>query len=202
MRYGFGQIEAALQKMQGVNQSKATAFRARLRYLQQKVDIGMPRAGGGRRANFEIQHAVLFAVAIELEQYGMTPEKIASAFNFQGMDKKMQKLRTAIANAAKNPGTGANAIILWFAPNSLSEATSDSQDGDLATVTFNWTRMSEVERMALVRMSLGSEPAFRRFAAFNLSAVVADVVALLAADTSIEACLAQLHDWATAEDLS
>jgi hypothetical protein len=168
MKLGFGQIERALTEMHSVEASRAKGFRARLRYLQQKVDIGLPRGGGGRRANFTIGHAFLLALALELEQFGMSPERVAAVIGSLEVSDEEGTLRYALYEAADRVGTDRPAILLWFVPESLSDATRAADHKyDLSAATCSWC-----EAGALPENLFEQSSAVWRIAVINLSGLI------------------------------
>lgn len=183
MRLGFGQIERAMQDIHAVDAEKMTAFRARLRYLQQRVDIGIPRGGVGRRANFTVGHALLFGLALELEQFGMTPEHVAEAIAALGTGPEMGTLREAVYEAASRAGLDRPAVLLWFAPEALRDATRNVARAqrlnipDLALMTISWSEASQIPAGFL-----STQDGFQRLAIVNLSALIHCLVEALGGD--------------------
>lgn len=178
VKLGFGQIEGALRRMHRVDDSRHARFRARLRYLQQRVDIGIPRGGGGRRANFAPEHALRFALALELEQTGLSPEQIATAFSGPlGRARSLLDLRPAIAAAIERLGTRRPAIMLWFTPEALRETTRDASHPNLAWASVTWADIEEISQDQFL-----ASAASTRVSAINLCSLIAGLSANLGSD--------------------
>jgi len=71
----FGQIEAALIRMNRIADDKRVAFRARLKHLQR---LGFPpgtNTGTGKRASYRFSTYMQMVLAVELMQAGFTPAR-------------------------------------------------------------------------------------------------------------------------------
>lgn len=187
MRLGFGQIEAALSEMHFVESSRSSAFRARLRYLQQRVNLGIPRGGTGRRPNFAVGHAFLFGLALELEQYGMTPETIAEM-----IEGNLTELREAVRTVASRHGSASEAVIIWFIPDALGSSIADGRS--IAAATFAWCNASGLaEQIAPWLLPAGP---VARLAIVNLSALAGQIIDGLASGAEQAPFFAELAAWA------
>jgi len=190
MKLGFGEIERALQGLHEVAPSRGAAFRARLRYLQQKVDIGLPRGGTGRRANFTFGHAVLFALALDLEQFGMPPERIQLLFGTVGMDVEVTTLREAFYEVASRIGTDKGPTLLWFVPEALSDSTRDPIF-DTSAHTVEWGE-------CIPQNYLAAGSTRSRLAIINLSVLVSSLMEQLGGEP--DAYVSALIAWANGEE--
>lgn len=75
MEFTFAKIEASLASMHSVPAEKRQAFTARLKHMQK---LGFPpgaNTGKGYSVAYKPEHAVLMALALELIQLGLTPER-------------------------------------------------------------------------------------------------------------------------------
>jgi hypothetical protein len=75
LSYGFADVEAALAQVHHIADPKRSAFANRLKHLQR---LGFPEGvntGRGRAATYLPEHVFLIAVALQLNEFGITPER-------------------------------------------------------------------------------------------------------------------------------
>jgi len=73
--YGFAEVEAALAEIHGIAEEKRSAFSNRLKHLQR---LGFPpgvNTGRGRAATYYAEHAFLLGVALQLNEFSISPER-------------------------------------------------------------------------------------------------------------------------------
>jgi hypothetical protein len=77
----FAQLEAALASMAGVDATKRTAFSGRLKNLH-KFGVGAGgRPGRGKTSTYSAVDFAKHAMAVELMQSGLPPEKVVETLN-------------------------------------------------------------------------------------------------------------------------
>jgi len=75
--YGFSEVEAAIAVLHDVPAERRSAFSHRLKHLQR---LGFPKGintGRGKAATYLPEHVFQMAVAVELLQFGFTPDPAA-----------------------------------------------------------------------------------------------------------------------------
>lgn len=75
MGYGFADVEAALAEVHRIPEERRSPFSNRLKHLQR---LGFPpgvNTGRGRAATYFAEHAFLLAVALQLTELSVTPER-------------------------------------------------------------------------------------------------------------------------------
>lgn len=75
MDYVFSDLLNAFAELHCVADNKRPAFIARLQHMQKMKFPPGTNAGRGRAAKYRAEHALLVAIALELNQFGLTPDK-------------------------------------------------------------------------------------------------------------------------------
>ena len=81
IRLTFGEVESRLARLHEIASDKRTQFQARLRNFQR---IGIPAgvaSGRGKTVYYNPGHVVELALALELTQLGLLPERVAEVFH-------------------------------------------------------------------------------------------------------------------------
>lgn len=78
MRFGFREVEQVLATANAIPEDRRRQFSARLRNLF-RVGLGLPEGRVGRRNNYDPESLLKLALAVELMQLGLMPEKIPGA---------------------------------------------------------------------------------------------------------------------------
>lgn len=186
LKLGFGQIERALWRLHNVLPERVSAFRARLRYLQ-RADYGIPRSGGGRKANFTIGHAVLFELGIELQQFGLTPTHVAELINTY-----RDELMAGLQLVCKTPGS--EDVLLFFYPTALSFL--EMPDGEEGSLAVRILQHGSADGDLATRFLRGPE-ALHRAAFINLAMIVEGLISKFATQSEEAAYYAELSAWAS-----
>lgn len=77
--YTLGQVEAAVAAAHGIREEALPAFKARLRHLRNLGVPMIPHVGSGSRVNYSEDHVRQLFLALEFEQFGMSP-RLAARF--------------------------------------------------------------------------------------------------------------------------
>ena len=159
----FAQVEQALAAMHSVADERRSAFQGRLKHYQkQKFPAGI-NTGRGRAATYFVQHAVQLAVALEMNQVGLTPERtVRLCTEHAGQIQGVVLLATSSLMSDDEEG-----ILLVFDPVVLADLRGEEQ-WDETAATFEAMRADEFRATFNNQMNLRS----RRFALINVTAVV------------------------------
>lgn len=159
----FGEVEALVREQHLIEEHRFSAFRARLKNLQR---LGFPdgiNTGKGRAARYLPDHVVLIALAMELAEFGLPPERSV---------RLLQSYRWTIANWARVAIDEASPpLVLLFDPALLSDepADLDPHPLDIATSTFACVRADQVqEQFEIFYRAAG----IRRLVLLNLSTIL------------------------------
>lgn len=96
MGYGFADVDVALAEMHGIANAKRSAFSNRLKHLQR---MGFPpgvNTGRGRAAIYYAEHVFLLSVALQLSEFGFTPERAIRVIEY-GIARLAGGARAAVA---------------------------------------------------------------------------------------------------------
>jgi hypothetical protein len=115
LQFSRSQVEDILADVHMIEPSKRAAFSARMRHLQRLEFPAGTNVGKGRRAAYGFSEIVLLAVAFELLQLGITPERIVSILGSQPNPKHIL-LVMASTWMLRDLG---NRKVLMFNPTSL-----------------------------------------------------------------------------------
>lgn len=77
--YTLGQVEAAVAAAHGIREEGLPAFKARLRHLRNLGVPMIPHVGSGSRVNYSEDNVRQLFLALEFEQFGMSP-RLAARF--------------------------------------------------------------------------------------------------------------------------
>lgn len=158
MSLAFGAVEDVFARLHGIREDKRVAFRARFKHLKR---LGFPpgtNTGSGRAAAYEGPEIFLLALALELLQLGLSPERAVGLIT-----KNMFPIATVARMSVLTPGMDLN-FYLQFDPSALSGlAEEDDEDSPFAdlwysgTGTLNemmegrsWTRVAIINVPALI----------------------------------------------------
>ena len=76
--YRFAQVEAVLMTVYAVGADQRSAFRSRIKYFQ-KIGIARQKPGKGQKLEYEFSDICLWALTLELSEFGIEPTRIAVA---------------------------------------------------------------------------------------------------------------------------
>jgi hypothetical protein len=117
----YKDIEAVLAHLVGVYPDKRPRFQARLRQLQRMEFPKGINAGRSGRAHYSGDHLVQIAIAVELLQVGMTPERVIKT-----VELWWDKIRKGWLLAEKCP----HPVIISFKPKDFSGLRSSTELSD------------------------------------------------------------------------
>tara|TARA_Y100000815_G_scaffold251807_1_gene255531 strand:+ start:496 stop:1104 length:609 start_codon:yes stop_codon:yes gene_type:complete len=110
---------------------KRSALLGRFQHLQRLKLVEGVNPGRGRAAEYNALQVLVFSVAFQMLQLGMTPERCVDVLR-----QHQDLLRLAISLAVQEPGTISPAL-LWFDPSILNRSAK-AGEYDLAEATFNY----------------------------------------------------------------
>ena len=130
--FRFGELEAILADLNGIPSHQRTAFQARLKNFHR---LGFPEGigqGRGKAAIYGARELVLMALAVELTQLGLTPERVIEVIREDEYPLWMCVRMAAGALAARhevfNPGPGdfGKECEVWgFSPDCADNSDTD-----------------------------------------------------------------------------
>ena len=181
----FGRIESFLAEIHNIAPSKRTAFQSRLKNF---IRLGWPTGMAttkGKAAIFDASQYVQMALAIELTQLGLTPERVIRVLgkNWYPVAMCIQMAARALSDA---PGgfrkdntpseTDPLAMYLFFDPCALSSLTIEWNDPiaeaeDVATLDFFYGGQGVV-RDNIIKWTSGG---VSRISLVNITALLDDL---------------------------
>jgi hypothetical protein len=197
----FGHTEALLARLHRIGDGERTKFQARLRNFQRLKEYPIPEgvgAGRGKTVLYRPSHVVEIAVALELTQLGLLPERIEEIFRFNEW-----ALIHGVANAAwglqRHGGFAEKAgerdplhSFLYFDPVALDPLmTNDVREEAGASATLSYGSDREVQRDFGAWMA---GPFIRRLSFINLTAMIWGLISGRS-DAGRELFLADIEAW-------
>lgn len=119
MQLTFAQVEHVLSQCQNIREERRSAFANRLKNYQKAEFPAGINTGRGRAASYGVGHLWQLAVALELNQLGLAPERAIAVIR-----ANMAKTIEAAAFASKGgapKGRIASPICLFFDPAALDD---------------------------------------------------------------------------------
>lgn len=110
-------------------EERRSALLGRFQHLQRLKLVEGVNPGRGKAAEYSAQQVLVFAIALQMLQLGMTPERCVKI-----LQENRDVLRMAIGLAVYRPDT-ISPSLLWFDPSILNRPTK-LDDYDLAEETF------------------------------------------------------------------
>ena len=133
MEFGIGRapLLKVLADAMMVETLGATAFLGRFQHLQRLRLVEGINPGRGKQAEYRANHVVVIAIAMQLLQLGLTPERAVRIIK-----DNQDRVRLSISLAVNSPDTLAPAFI-YFDPALLTEL-GGADGGDRAEETFHY----------------------------------------------------------------
>lgn len=159
MEFSFAQVEHTLALTHQIRHESRSAFAHRLKHLQR---LGFPagiNTGRGRAATYSVGHLFQWALALELFQFGLTPERAVNVLQ-QNMDTVLKA--TFIAVSWRESGLDEGPMCLWFDPTVLlpmmeqeeeDQASNSFFFGGWAIVKETFGGLWDTQRIALINLS-------------------------------------------------
>ncbi|MGI8705982.1 MAG: hypothetical protein ACR2JJ_09350 [Sphingomicrobium sp.] len=219
IRLTFGEVEARLARLHEISSEKRTQFQARLRNFQKHGIPAGVRSGRGRVVHYEPGQVLELALALELTQLGLLPERIGRVFRdnkFPISQAVLMAARSIIEKGGFKPdreridenmptNTGhwwrthdevddPDSVFLYFDPTALSPLTDTPKKygEDQASATFFFGGPNLIKEN-IVRWTAG--PIVRRLSVINVTAVVWALVVRTKPERQRQFC-EQVHAWA------
>src|ERR1044072_1165555 len=214
IKFGFGVVEHLLAKSSGIASHKRSQFQGRLRNFQR---FGIPRgvaAGKGKAAAYGPGEIAQLALAIELTDLCLLPERVAEVFEC-GTYPLLMAVRFAADNLVRHP-TGFDAheereadppsTFLYCDPSALAPLKEGYGQGeDTASQTFFYIGAEDL-RHNLLKWTSGPTP---RLAIINVTGLLWNIGQLvgdlhgvtrnIAEHAARELFFRELGNWADAE---
>lgn len=157
--------------MHRVVDSRRSAFQGRLKHYQKQGFPAGINTGRGRAATYNIEHALQMAVALEMNQVGLNPERAA-----QICTSRAARIRAAINLAVTQIlSDDQESILIVFDPLALSDLC-ETIDWDETLMSFDVVSVPEFRSNLEAQYNLPS----RRYALIDVTAVVLALTAGLA----------------------
>lgn len=204
----FGELEAVLADLNGIPSHQRTAFQARLKNFHR---LGFPAGigqGRGKAVIYTARELILMAVAVELTQLGLTPERVIEVITddelpvWYSVNLAVGALKARPEVFNRGPGDTRNppdqkvwgfspkwadsddtdpfSMFLYCDPAALAPWTED--DEDRASATFFYGGVGVV-RDNISRWTTGPT---RRLALINVTKLLFDMAVYLAVDKGLE----------------
>lgn len=224
IRFTFGELESRLARLHEISSEKRTQFQARLRNFQR---LGIPRGVGGGRGktvHYNPGHMLELALALELTQLGLLPERIIKVFNsnkmpismcvkiaareliekggFRPKSERFDENMTILHGGLMREGTEEAdplSMFLYFDPTALAPLTDIPEKyEDQASATFFYGGAGIV-RENIVKWTAG--PFIRRLSFINVTAMLWELV-IRSKPERQQKFLGQILEWADALELT
>jgi len=115
-----------------VPKEKRSALLGRFQHLQRLKLIEGINPGRGKAAEYSAYQVLVFALAFQILQLGMTPERAV-----QVIKQNEDHIRLAVSLAVNEKGTVSPAMI-WFDPATLNRPVDKTGGFDLTEATFDY----------------------------------------------------------------
>ncbi len=185
---GFGQVEAALAEVNDIASDRRTAFQARIRNFQRLGLLKDLKATRGNVPRYEPHHLLLLALAVELSQLGVTPDRAVRLLN-ENMTHVVIASRIASNWLARREQ---EIMYLYLDPMSLIQLMEASAEEE-SSETFFYGGWSVIRDL----MNKGGTGDLRRIALINLTQVIDQICSVL--QDSDGELLARIQDWSFEE---
>lgn len=78
--FSYSQVESVLAQISGIEDSRKSAFRGRLKHFR-RLGLIAEKPGKGKKISYSVQDIWLLAFAFEISQFGIEPNKIKSVID-------------------------------------------------------------------------------------------------------------------------
>jgi hypothetical protein len=155
------------------SEKHAVAFKGRLQHFQRlKFPEGV-NTGKGRPAHYGAGQLIALAVALEMTQLGLPPER--AVLTLRSNTAALTSAIRAAVYWASVPNFAQGSIILTFDPAALSGLRVGGDKRDLASETFDYSSWGHFK----IRVDQWEKDSpFKRLALINLSALIFDDIGL------------------------
>lgn len=206
LKITFGQLDALLARLHDIASDKRTQFQARLRNFQ-RLNIPAGKAiGRGKAVTYGPGDIVQMAIALELTQLGLLPERVQIVFRDDPLP-----IFSVVGMAAwalidrprgfdprvEDPDNDPWSMFLYFDPVAMShlmDKLADDEDRASATLFYGGTGIIQD---SLVKWT--SAPKHRRIALLNVTAMLWHIAELLAPYGEASVFLHAAKAWADEE---
>lgn len=162
---GFGEVEAVLAAVHHIAAAKRTAFQARLKNFHR---LGFPtdlKGGRGKAAKYKAHHMFLMAVALELSQLGVAPDRAVKTLN-ENIGVITRAIRHTLRREGDEYPEEWSPMVLYFNPNALAELADERSNLPVGPMPFwfeevshfsrelnRWFNRGEVSRLSMISVT-------------------------------------------------
>ena len=175
MDLSYGEIEDFLAKIHSVTPDKRTALKGRLKHFQR---LGWPAGtnqGKGARVRYNPGQTLSLAVALEMLQLGMTPERVVEHLGIYGSYLAMGFVDVLISDRPLE-----EPVFFVFDPDALRLLRDQVEDAKRTGLRHLICRQSEMDD-ALSTTDIRN---WRRMALISLTAILQDYVEMIRKKTA------------------
>lgn len=153
MEFGIGRsaLLKVLAMAMDVPESGASAFLGRFQHLQRLRLVQGINPGRGKQAQYRANHVVVIAIALQLLQLGLTPERAVKIIT-----ENKDRVRLALMLAMPSDGMPQPSV-LYFDPALLTRLGDVDPDDDQAEGTFHYAgagTLMEMIQDSLIRFDV------------------------------------------------
>lgn len=200
LEFTFGQVDALLAGLHDIASERRTQFQARLRNFQR---LGIPEgvsAGRGKAALYKPPAVVELALALELAQLGLLPERIIEVY-WSNKYSVLMALRDATQILLGHPALPSDddgtptPVFIFFDPTALAplvKGFGEREDQAAATLYYGGIQLIHANFSKLMSGSV------RRLSFINVTSLLSATVSGLSNDESI-LFMEELLSWIEAE---
>lgn len=156
MELYFSEVDEVLRRLHGVREEEASGFRSRLRNLQ-RIGLSIaPIEGGGRKKNYQGASVLKLAMAVELLQAGLPPERAAilTEATWRMVAPELLKARADIKANARRPRYLVSEPSLLFPARELGTRQFRVLSGDdLAKLVADKNRSAHQYRVLAINLA-------------------------------------------------
>lgn len=182
LTFSFGEVEAALARLNDIASEKRVAFAGRLRVLQK---CGVPMRGTpgrGKQGAFTLDHVFQMAFGVELLQCGLPPQRVGEIIRRDWWLKRDEMLAllhllqgmTLDENGERRSPRGQEVVIPWVWTILIQELSELAKTDLLAKQRIRALRLDQFSPFA--KMSFGSAGGTPRMIVINPGRIVSGVV--------------------------
>lgn len=175
--FSFSQVSLTLAEMHSVAPEKISAFQGRLKHYQKQGFPSGINTGRGRAATYYIHHILQLGIALELNQFGLNPER-AIRICLSNMDRIRSALNLAASSLEHGPRLP---MFVYFNPANLADL-ADPDDPDDADESFHYAGIGQLRE----NLDQWTEGYLRRVALINVTEMQDEMVHRLALQTGRE----------------
>lgn len=137
----FGRVEAILADVHGVASDRRSALQARLKNFMRLGLADDVKAGRGKAAKYEAHHILQFALALELAQMGVGPERAVHIIQ-RNIPSIAAAVIASVSKTREGFGEGWSPTVIYFDPNNMA---SLNKEGEAKEIQVHFRKLDEFE---------------------------------------------------------